>query len=107
MHRKNIQVVTSAITVEEYLVYPYSSGQIDFVDNFKRFLDYMNVEIIDINSDIAEQASKLRGQYKGFKAMDALQISSAIASRCDMFFTNDKQLRQEKEIPCMTMEDLR
>ena len=103
---KNIQVVTSAITVEEYLVYPYSRGQMDFADNFKRFLDYMNVEIIDINSDIAEQASKLRGKYKGFKAMDALQISSAIASRCDMFFTNDKQLRQEKEIHCMTMEDI-
>ena len=103
---KNIQVVTSAITVEEYLVYPYLSGQMDFVDNFKRFLDYMNVKIIDINADIAEQASKIRGQYKGFKAMDALQLSSAIASGCDMFFTNDKQLRQEKEIPCMTMQDL-
>lgn len=46
---ENIQVITSAITIEEYLVYPYSSGQMDFVDNFKRFLDYMNVEIIDIN----------------------------------------------------------
>ena len=103
---KNIKVVTSAVTVEEYLVYPYSSGQMDLADNFKRFLDYMNVEIIDINSDVAEFASKLRGQYKGFKAMDALQISSAIASECDMFFTNDRQLRQEKEIPCMTMEDL-
>lgn len=103
---KNIKVVTSVVTVEEYLVYPYSSGQMDLADNFKRFLDYMNVEIIDINSDIAEFASNLRGQYKGFKAMDALQISSAIASECDMFFTNDRQLRQEKEIPCMTMEDL-
>ncbi len=27
-------------------------------------------------------------------------------SECDMFFTNDKQLRQEKELPCMTMDDL-
>ena len=64
---KNIQVVTSAITVEEYLVYPYLSGKMDFVDNFKRFLDYMNVEIIDINSDIAEQASKLRGSIRDLK----------------------------------------
>lgn len=40
---KNIQVVTSAITVEEYLVYPYSSGQMDFVNNFKRFLEYILV----------------------------------------------------------------
>ncbi len=103
---QNIQVVTSAITVEESLVYPDLSGQMDFADNFNRFLDYMNVKIIDINADIAEQASKLRGQYKGFKAMDALQLSSAIASGCDIFFTNDKQLRQEKEIPCMTMQDL-
>ena len=23
-----------------------------------------------------------------------------------MFFTNDKQLRQEKELPCMTIDDL-
>ena len=36
---KNIQVVTSAITVEEYLVYPYSSGKMDFVDNFKLLND--------------------------------------------------------------------
>ena len=35
-----------------------------------------------------------------------IQIASAIVSGCDMFFTNDKQLRQEKELPCMTMEDL-
>ena len=38
--------------------------------------------------------------------MDVLQIAAAIVSGCDMFFTNDKQLRQENEIPCMTMEDL-
>ena len=102
----DIQVVTSAITVEEYLVYPYLSGKMDFVHNFKNFIEYMGIEIIDINSEIAEQAAKIRGQYQGFKAMDALLIASALAGECDMFFTNDKQLRQEKEIPCMTMEDL-
>lgn len=46
------------------------------------------------------------GRYKNFKAMDALQIATAIVSGCDMFFTNDKKLRQEKELPCMTMDDL-
>ncbi len=83
--KNDIQVVTSAITIEEYLVYPYSSGNMEFADNFKRFLDYMNIEIININYDIAEQASKLRGKYKGFKAMDALQISAAVESQCDVF----------------------
>ena len=103
---KNIQIVTSSITVVEYLVFSYSSGKMEFADNFKRFIQYMNIEVVDIDSNIAEHGAKIRGQYKNFKAMDALQIASAIVSGCDMFFTNDKQLRQEKELPCMTMEDL-
>ena len=85
---------------------PYSSGKMEFADNFRSFIEYMNIEVIDIDSNIAEQGAKIRGKYKNFKAMDALQIATAIVSRCDMFFTNDKQLRQEKELPCMTMDDL-
>lgn len=104
---EDIQVVTPAITVEEYLVFPYSSGQMELVDNFKRFIEYMNIEVVDIDSVIAEQGAKIRGRYKNFKAMDALQIATAVVSGCDMFFTNDKQLRQEKELPCMTMDDLK
>lgn len=103
---EKIQLVTSAITIEEYLVFPYSNGKMEFADNFKRFVSYMNIEIVNIDSEVADQGAKIRGQYKNFKAMDALQIAAAIVSGCDMFFTNDGQLRQEKELPCMTMEDL-
>ena len=103
---EKIQIVTSAITIEEYLVFPYSSDKMEFADNFKRFIEYMHIEVVDINFTIAEQGAKIRSQYKNFKAMDALQVATALVSGCDMFFTNDKQLRQEKELPCMTMEDL-
>lgn len=103
---ENIQIVTSAVTVEEYLVFPYSSGKLEYMDNFKKFIEYMKIEVISIDFRIAEQGAKIRGRYKNFKAMDALQIAAAIVSECDMFFTNDKQLRQEKELPCMTMDDL-
>ena len=104
--KEHIQIVTSTLTIEEYLVSPYSKGKLEYVDNFKRFIEYMNIEVVDIDSSIAEQGAKIRGQYKNFKAMDALQIATSIVKKCDMFFTNDKQLRQEKELPCMTMEDI-
>ena len=42
---ENIQIVTSAITIEEYLVFPYSSGKMEFADNFKKFIEYMNIEV--------------------------------------------------------------
>ncbi len=105
--KEHIQIVTSALTVEEYLVLPYSIRKMEYADNFKRFIEYMNIEVVEIDSIIAEQGAKIRGQYKNFKAMDALQIATAIVKKCDMFFTNDKQLRQERELPCMTMEDIR
>ena len=103
---REIQLVTSVITVEEYLVFPYASGKMEFAHNFRRFLDYMNIEIVEIDDATAERAAELRGQFKHFRAMDALQIASAIVSGCDMFLTNDKQLRQETALPCMTMDDL-
>ena len=104
--KEKIQIVTSTITIEEYLVFPYSSKKMEYIDNFKRFIEYMNIEVVDIDFQIAEQGAKIRGHYKTFKTMDALQIATAIVSGCDMFFTNDKQLRQEKELPCMTIDDL-
>ncbi len=102
----HVQLVTSTITVEEYLVFPYTIGKAELIDNFKRFLAYLNIETINIDCDIAEQAAKLRGKYRHFKAMDSLQLASAMASECELFLTNDKQLRQEEEIPCMTMDAL-
>ena len=56
--KEHIQIVTSTLTIEEYLVVPYSDGKIEYVDNFKNF-----------------------------KAIDALQIATAVVKRCDMFFT--------------------
>lgn len=102
----HIQMVTSTITIEEYLVFPYANGNMELIDNFKRFVEYANIEIVDINREIAEQAAIIRGKVRYFKAMDSLQIAAAKVSKRDMFFTNDKQLRQEKELPCMTMDDL-
>ena len=47
----------------------------------------------------------IRAQYKHFKAMDSLQLATAIESGCDLFLTNDNQLKQFSEIKCVTVED--
>jgi len=103
---REIKLVTSVITVEEYLVFPYATGKMEFANNFRRFLKYLNIEVVGIDDTIAEQAAELRGRFKYFRAMDALQIAAAVVNGCDMFLTNDKQLRQETALPCMTMDDL-
>ncbi len=55
--KEHIQIVTSTLTIEEYLVSPYINGKMEYVDNFKRFIEYMNIEVLDIDSSIAEQGA--------------------------------------------------
>ena len=98
--------VSSVITIEEYFVFPYRNKEYAYIDMFYRLIEITNMEIIEINQEIAKKAAQIRAEYKGFKAMDALQLSIASMSKCDLFLTNDKQLKQFREIECLTVGEL-
>lgn len=98
--------VSSVITVEEYFVFPYRNKEYTYIDMFNRLVVTTNMEIVEINQAAAEKAAQIRAEYKGFKAMDALQLAAACLTKCDLFLTNDKQLKQFEEIKCFTVEEL-
>ncbi len=98
--------VTSAVTVTEYLTYPYQQNNLKLINAFYAFADGMDIEIKSIDKAIAEKAAQIRAEYVFFKTMDALQLATACLSGCDLFLTNDKQLKQFKEINCITVEEL-
>ena len=62
--------------------------------------------VVCINGKIADDAAKIRSEYQGFKAMDALQLASAMSAGCDLFLTNDKQLGQYSGLRIMTMGEI-
>ena len=92
--------------MEEYFVFPYRNKSYSYIDMFNRLIETTNMEIVEINQEIAKKAAQIRAEYKEFKAMDALQLATACLSGCDLFLTNDKQLKQFKEIKCITVEEL-
>ena len=98
--------VSSVITMEEYFVFPYRTKAYSLIDMFNRLVATTDMEIVEINQEIAKKAAQIRAEYKGFKAMDALQLATACLFGCDLFLTNDKQLKQFKEIKCITVEEL-
>lgn len=100
------EFVTSVITMEEYFVFPYRNKEYSFIDMFNRLVATTNMEMLEINQEIAKKAAQIRAEYKGVKAMDALQLATACLSGCDLFLTNDKQLKQFREIVCVTVEEL-
>lgn len=98
--------VTSAITVTEYLTYPYRQNDLKQVNAFFSFIDGMEIQICNVDKKIAEKAAQIRAEYAFFKTMDALQLATACVTGCDVFLTNDKQLRQFREIKCIIVDEL-
>ena len=96
-------IIMSVITVEEYLVFPYSIKDNELIDNFNKFLLALGIHVVDIDRRIAEKAASIRASFKNFKGMDSLQLAAAIVYDCDLFLTNDRQLFQFKEINCRVL----
>ncbi len=103
--QNNKPIITSVITVEEYLVYPYQNNIPEKETAFFDFTGDLEINILPITLDIAKKAATIRAKYKYFRAMDALQLATAIESGCDLFLTNDNQLKQFSDIRCVTVED--
>ena len=92
------------------LIY-YLDGSEPFASKVERFLlSVMNsgkeLHTSTITDTEADKAVQIRAKYKGIKTADSLQLASAIVSECDVFLTNDKQLRQVEEIQVLLVDDL-
>ena len=99
------ELVTSTITCMEYMVHPYRTGNQDKIDAFFDFTRDCDIPIKAIDVETAKAAAAIRAEYKDFKAMDSIQLAVAMHSGCDLFLTNDHQLRQFKEMRCITVEE--
>ena len=98
--------MTSPVTIEEYSVFHLKNRKFEYIHAFRAFISDMGIAVRNIDFDTGLLAAELRAKYQGLKAMDAIQLASAIQNRCDVFLTNDKQLRQVEEINVMLVEEL-
>lgn len=98
-------LLTSVLTCMEYLVHPYRTNNQAKIKACADFLNDCHIPVLSINLEIATRAAQIRAAYKDFKSLDALQLATACVYGCDAFLTNDKQLRQFREIHCLTIDD--
>lgn len=102
----SLAAFSSVITLTEVLSKPFEKGDEKLAKKFSEFLRHgKNLVVLEISERIAEEAGKLKGRYPYLKTMDAIQISAAIEAGTDAFLTNDKKLKQIKEIKILVMAD--
>lgn len=101
-----VRVVNSPITLSECLIGPMRSGNEQLQSDFQELLVRgAFTEFVTISEAIAVDAARLRATYN-LTLTDALQLATAVATQCDAFLTNDKQLKRVSEIEILVVKDL-
>lgn len=104
--RGEIEAITSTITVSEVFVLPERSGNPFLIAEYEKvFQRHPHMRVESVNWPQARLASKLRGAYPVLRTPDALQLATALFSGCTLFLTNDKRLKQVKEVSVMTLDE--
>ena len=97
---------TSTITDSEYLTFPYRTNDSEKITQYESFLGDFGFQIVEPSMAVSRQAAKIRAKYGGIKGMDALHLATGIHCGCDIFLTNDSQLRQVSEANVVLVDDL-
>ena len=97
---------TSTVTDSEFLVKPFKDNDLEKAEKYKNYLNSLEFVKCFISDKVAEQAAKIRAKYPDIKLADALQLAACIDCDCDIFFTNDKQLKQVSEANVLYLGDL-
>ncbi len=89
---RDIEIVSSALTLLEVLVVPYRAGDLGLAERYEALLTRSRgVRLIDIDKGQLRGAAQLRALH-GMRTPDALQLAAALAARCPVFVTNDRRL---------------
>ena len=96
--------LTSYVTLLELLVKPIREGRSDLVDQYKTILTGQ-LEMVTMDEGVSIKAAELRAKY-GIRTPDAIQLASVIHKKGEVFITNDRGLKDVKEIKVLILDDI-
>jgi predicted nucleic acid-binding protein len=90
--RGDLPAVTSALTLLETLVVPYRAGNRELAARYETILTRgRGLTLAPIDLPILRLAAEIRA-VTSVRTADALQLATALATKCRAFLTNDRRL---------------
>lgn len=102
----NFNGITSILTLLEILVKPKKENNSLLVERYKLLFEtFPNLQVQEINENIADIASSLRANYN-INTPDAIQIATSLEVKADIFITNDATLKKISEIKVLLLSEM-
>jgi len=106
LEKGNFNGVTSILTLLEILVKPKKENSLLLTERYKLLFEtFPNLQMKEINENIADIASDLRANYN-INTPDATQIATSLEAKADIFITNDATLKKISEIKILLLSEM-
>ena len=101
---RQIEVITSELTLLETLVLPIRKKNDVLIDTYNDLFANSQIKLIPIDTLILKKATELRA-HQNFKTPDAIHAATAINSGCDYLIANDNGFRRLENIEVIILGD--
>jgi predicted nucleic acid-binding protein len=96
--------VTSEITLAEILVKPIELGDRDLAAAYEQMImPGVNFEVLQVRREILVGAAQMRVRRSSMRLPDAIHISTALASRCSHFVSDDQRLHSIESLKTLSV----
>lgn len=92
--RGELRLAITTVTLSE-VTGPLKAGEEALAKRYRAILEAW--QVVDLDSDIAESAARLRAKY-GLKLPDAIQLASALAINADALITHDRDFSRVRGV---------
>ena len=92
-----VALVSSHLALMECLILPLRQGQTGLVQDYDDFFAGQLTELVAYTEPIFRHAADIRAAHN-FRTPDALHLAAALTAACDVFLTNDAQLKRFSQI---------
>jgi predicted nucleic acid-binding protein len=101
-----IELITSELTLMESLVIPFRQSNLNLINAYEQLLLSSVLQLIPISQTILREAARLRAITPSLRTPDAIHATTAMASGCTQFLTNDRQLRTVSGLPVVILDEV-
>ncbi len=105
VHAKQVEIISSELTLMEVLVVPLRDANADLVSTYEQFLRSSNIRLIPIDQTVLRGAARQRATTN-LKTPDAIHAATALNEGCTIFLTNDSQFRTVSGLPTIVLREI-
>ena len=102
---KQVEIITSELTLMEVLVVPLRDANADLVSTYEQFLQSSDIQLVPIDQAVLRSAARLRATTN-LKTPDAIHAATALSEGCTIFLTNDSQFRTVPELFTIVLREI-